>query len=852
MRKVYSVLMICLLLFGIGYPATGAFAEEDKDDQFKITETELTNENGEKLEEVDADKQVNAKFHLKMTGKQARENDSTVLQLLGSDSLKIASSAQQITPEVVNGTFVKAPTMTFQYESSLNSYMLKWNEADFENIEDDQVFDYEVTLPLEVQTITEDSKANMEMKFSGLTETIKFGSLSFLAPVENETVESEESTATDKESETSSKANTESSENTESEDDADADADTSEVSRAARALPQIPLPQLPDRTGNPLGIAANFHIFAEEFAAGGHAHTSGNIAVNSLTNHSEIGNENRDTRWQETSYVKAYDGRRDRITFKAAVFGDEHSLTDINNGAQTFVTGGPLGVGRVSYQHKNSGDDITGAAINGNWIDVTGTLTTLKQTRNDLASTPYAIDFNDTRYLSTDGNRLTLNFENEEVQNTFVIKVSNSQLAGKNLDIRLREDQNIIFIASPDKDSGALGSSDMDVYVDGHHIGSDPEAGTGARFNYSILWVIPEEFKEVNLVGNMFFGSILAPSQTVESYTNFNGTIVANKYLGSSAETHSWTYNPTTEVEPEPETTQLVVQKTVDGSDEDKNKDFKFVITRLDDETFTGSLKMRINGSNVEVDLNFKDGKSEEISLKHGEHVSLTVPNGSKFSINETQAHGAETSIDIAGEEGSISGTQTGQIEMGTEETGKSHIVNYTNKFDEEEPETKDLKIKKTVTGNVPSGTKFKFNLSIDPKEAGSYKYSIDGGTEQTIEFDEEGNSTSSIELEADQTATIKELPENAKVTITEIDADGYKTTVKHDENDAEDKKEITIDFENISASSTSVVFNNHLTEPTMPVTGGIGNFIVILVGFILVALGGFLFNKKRRGSLNG
>lgn len=37
-----------------------------------------------------------------------------------------------------------------------------------------------------------------------------------------------------------------------------------------------------------------------------------------------------------------------------------------------------------------------------------------------------------------------------------------------------------------------------------------------------------------------------------------------------------------------------------------------------------------------------------------------------------------------------------------------------------------------------------------------------------------------------------------------------------------------------------------------MPVTGGIGNFIVILVGFILVALGGFLFNKNRRGSLNG
>ncbi|AVL00776.1 DUF7601 domain-containing protein [Pediococcus inopinatus] len=854
MRKVYSVLMICLLLFGIGYPATGAFAEEDKDDQFKITETELTNENGEKLEEVDADKQANAKFHLKMTGKQARENDSTVLQLLGSDSLKIASSAQQITPEVVNGTFVKAPTMTFQYESSLNSYMLKWNEADFENIEDDQVFDYEVTLPLEVQTITEDSKANMEMKFSGLTETIKFGSLSFLAPVENEKVESEESTATDKESETSSKANTESSENNESEDDADADADTESIAgKAAKAIENIDLPTLPDRTGNPLGVAANFHIFAENFVAGGHAHTSGNIAVNSLTNTSGIGNEKRDEHWQETSYVKNYDGSKNEISFRTGVFGNSHSLVPDENDSGTCLTGGPLGTSLIRY-HTSDGSESsnpTGAAINENWIDVTSTLSQLDATRDDLVRTPYAIDFNDTRYLTTnDDNRVVLNFENELIQNTFVIKVNNSQIAGKELDIKLRNDQNVIFIASPNSE-GTLGAAHMKITVDGDDVGADPESG-GNEFKYSILWVIPEEFKDITLVGSRFFGSILAPTQKVTSTTDFNGTIVADTYTGSSAETHSWTYNPTKPVDPEPETTQLVVQKTVDGSDEDKNKDFKFVITRLDDETFTGSLKIRINGSSEEVDLNFKDGKSEEISLKHGEHVSLTVPNGSKFSINETQAHGAETSIDIAGEEGLISGTQTGQIEMGTEETGKSHIVNYTNKFDEEEPETKDLKIKKTVTGNVPSGTKFKFNLSIDPKEAGSYKYSIDGGTEQTIEFDEEGNSTSSIELEADQTATIKELPENAKVTITEIDADGYKTTVKHDENDAEDKKEITIDFENISASSTSVVFNNHLTEPTMPVTGGIGNFIVILVGFILVALGGFLFNKNRRGSLNG
>lgn len=279
--------------------------------------------------------------------------------------------------------------------------------------------------------------------------------------VENEKVESEDSSATEKESETS-KEESQSSGSTESEDNDDADTDVDQNSRArtnsdtgsatekaTRAVTEIPLPEFPDRSGNPLGVAANFHIFAENFARGGNAHTSGNIAVNSLTNVSEIGNEGRDTRWQETSYVKAYDGRRDRLTFRAAVFGNEHSLTDINNGAQTFLTGGPLGTGRVSYQYNNSGDNITGAAINGNWIDVTDTLTTLKQTRDNLVNTPYAIDFDDTRYLTEDSNGLTLNFEDEAVQNTFVIKVSNSQIAGKTLNIKLRDEQNVIFVATP-------------------------------------------------------------------------------------------------------------------------------------------------------------------------------------------------------------------------------------------------------------------------------------------------------------------------------------------------------------------------------------------------------------------
>ncbi|MDV7719524.1 hypothetical protein GA840_06645 [Pediococcus ethanolidurans] len=102
---------------------------------------------------------------------------------------------------------------------------MKWDKEDFETIADDQEIDYEVTLPLTIQTITEDFKAEIEMKFSGLKENVKFGSLSFKAPVEAESTETEVE-ATEKESETS-KQESQSSEKTESEseDDADADAD---------------------------------------------------------------------------------------------------------------------------------------------------------------------------------------------------------------------------------------------------------------------------------------------------------------------------------------------------------------------------------------------------------------------------------------------------------------------------------------------------------------------------------------------------------------------------------------------------------------------------------------------------
>lgn len=217
--------MIGLLLFGIGYPATGAFAEGDQADQFEITETELTNENDEKIEEVDAEKQVNAKFHLKMTGKQARENDGTSIKLAGTDSLTLLGEKQEFVPEI-DGVKADSPKLSFETNTELNGYVLKWDKEDFEAITDDQEIDYEVTLPLKIQAISEDFKAEIEIEFSGLKDPVKFGTLAFKTLVEEKNVSKIESSADNSRSTSSSSSSSSSEKKTEETSDEDSDSDT--------------------------------------------------------------------------------------------------------------------------------------------------------------------------------------------------------------------------------------------------------------------------------------------------------------------------------------------------------------------------------------------------------------------------------------------------------------------------------------------------------------------------------------------------------------------------------------------------------------------------------------------------
>ncbi|WP_412989201.1 hypothetical protein ACLJJ6_09425 [Pediococcus siamensis] len=291
-RKIYSFFMIGLLLFGIGYPATGAWAEEGQDDQFSISEARLTNENTETIEEVDAEKQINAKFHLKMTGKQARENDGTVIALSGTDSLTLPTKQTEFAPEIA-GVKADTPLVTFQVSDELNGYALKWDKEDFESIADDQEIDYEVTLPLTIQTITEDFKANIEMKFSGLKENVKFGLLTFKAPVKSANTESEVK-ATEKKLE-ATKEEKQNSEETETDPKDEADSDTDEKTEnnksqkiGTKVLTNDPMDQLNDAIAvSQVGIKQN--AFSSEFEIWSKDNSNNQTNINIYENKSSNG-----------------------------------------------------------------------------------------------------------------------------------------------------------------------------------------------------------------------------------------------------------------------------------------------------------------------------------------------------------------------------------------------------------------------------------------------------------------------------------------------------------------------------------------------------------------------------------
>jgi LPXTG-motif cell wall-anchored protein len=108
---------------------------------------------------------------------------------------------------------------------------------------------------------------------------------------------------------------------------------------------------------------------------------------------------------------------------------------------------------------------------------------------------------------------------------------------------------------------------------------------------------------------------------------------------------------------------------------------------------------------------------------------------------------------------------------------------------------------------------------------------------------DGKGSAKVEFTLKAGESVTLRGIPVNANVVITENDADDYVTTYQLGTADSENGTEATI--EKITENS-EVTFNNFLGY-TLPSTGGSGTLIYTISGMVLCATAVVFWNRRRR-----
>lgn len=203
----------------------------------------------------------------------------------------------------------------------------------------------------------------------------------------------------------------------------------------------------------------------------------------------------------------------------------------------------------------------------------------------------------------------------------------------------------------------------------------------------------------------------------------------------------------------------LEISKTVSGNEQDREREFSFVLQLLDAPL-----------SGAYGDLEFHDGKAE-FTLKHGETVKAEhLPAGVHYQVTESEAADYQ-----------ISGTNT----EGTVPEDETRTVTFTN------TKLNGLLLSKTVGGEMGDKTKpFSFTVEIHTADGtplqGDYLYtgSVKAEYDHESEAPADGvltftDGTASLMLSHGQQIQIKGLPFGCSYKIREeyANEDGYVTT---------------------------------------------------------------------------
>ncbi len=211
----------------------------------------------------------------------------------------------------------------------------------------------------------------------------------------------------------------------------------------------------------------------------------------------------------------------------------------------------------------------------------------------------------------------------------------------------------------------------------------------------------------------------------------------------------------------------LTINKTVTGTEGDKEKDFNFTVKFDPDPPATGVEVTKRDKEGTEAsEQPVIEGNTLTFTLKDGEFVDITgLPIDTGYTVTETEANedGYTTTVTV---NGAATSNGTGSIGTG------SSTVEFVNDKGPE-PETGNLQVTKTVTGTGGDKTKdFHFTVTLSDKSV--------NGTYGNMTFTD---GVATFNLTDGQSATATGLPAGITYTVTETEAnaDGYTTDVYGD-----------------------------------------------------------------------
>lgn len=169
--------------------------------------------------------------------------------------------------------------------------------------------------------------------------------------------------------------------------------------------------------------------------------------------------------------------------------------------------------------------------------------------------------------------------------------------------------------------------------------------------------------------GNIVYYTYEVEEKSIGEYTT---TVVNQGFVSTIRNTHE-PEEPEPPIEPEV-THDLTVSKTVTGNLGDRRLDFNFTITMTDEngQPVPGTFNVVHSGNSDLTQLTFDESGNATVKLKHGETITFKdLPDGTRYSIEETDADAYDTSISNNGED--VQGkTATGTM-------GSDVTVAYTN-----------------------------------------------------------------------------------------------------------------------------------------------------------------------------